>query len=70
MHAKPDLRVLFEVEIAGSGSVITDVIHLGRMELLELAPRSAKRPFILCRAFALEKWPVRPIMLVEMTYDT
>ena len=28
MHAKPDLRVLFEVEIAGSGSVITAVITL------------------------------------------
>ena len=28
MHAKPDLRVFFEVEITGSGSVITDVIPL------------------------------------------
>jgi len=26
MHAKPDLRVFFEVWIAGSGSVITDVL--------------------------------------------
>ena len=29
MHAKPDLRVLLEWMIAGSGSVITDVITLG-----------------------------------------
>ena len=28
MHAKPDLRVFFEFEIAGSGSVITDVMSL------------------------------------------
>ena len=28
MHAKPDLRVLLEWMIAGSGSVITDVIVL------------------------------------------
>ena len=27
MHAKPDLRVFFNVEIAGSGSVIVDVIQ-------------------------------------------
>ena len=27
MHAKPDLRVFFEVEIAGSGPVIVDVIQ-------------------------------------------
>ena len=30
MHAKPDLRVLLEWMIAGSGSVITDVIRLDR----------------------------------------
>ncbi len=29
MHATLDLRVLFEVKIAGSGPVITDVIPLG-----------------------------------------
>ena len=28
MHAKPDLRVLLEWMIAGSGSVITDVMQL------------------------------------------
>ena len=28
MHAKPDLRVLLKWMIAGSGSVITDVISL------------------------------------------
>ena len=28
MHAKPDLRVLFNNMITGSGSVITDVIPL------------------------------------------
>ena len=30
MHAKPDLRVVLEWVIAGSGSVITDVIPLRR----------------------------------------
>ena len=29
MHAKPDLRVFLKWMIAGSGSVITDVIQLG-----------------------------------------
>ena len=29
MHAKPDLRVFLKWMIAGSGSVITDVIPLG-----------------------------------------
>ena len=29
MHAKPDLHVVLEWKIAGSGSVIADVIHLG-----------------------------------------
>ena len=29
MHAKPDLRVVLKWMIAGSGSVIADVIHLG-----------------------------------------
>jgi hypothetical protein len=28
MHAKPDLRVFLKWKIAGSGSVITDVIRL------------------------------------------
>ena len=28
MHAKPDLRVVLKWMIAGSGSVITDVIRL------------------------------------------
>ena len=31
MHAKPDLRVVLEWKIAGSGSVITDVILLEQM---------------------------------------
>ena len=32
MHAKPDLRVFLKWMIAGSGSVITDVIHLKETE--------------------------------------
>ena len=32
MHAKPDLRVVLEWTIAGSGSVIADVITLKRIE--------------------------------------
>ena len=28
MHAKPDLRVILKWTIAGSGSVLADVIHL------------------------------------------
>jgi hypothetical protein len=30
MHAKPDLRVFLKWMIAGSGSVITDVIRLNK----------------------------------------
>ena len=32
MHAKPDLRVFLKWMIAGSGSVITDVIPLNQSE--------------------------------------
>ena len=32
MHATPDLRVFSKWTIIGSGSVITDVIHLKTME--------------------------------------
>ena len=35
MHAKPDLRVFLKWKIAGSGSVITDVIRLTHMTLDE-----------------------------------
>ena len=34
MHAKPDLRVFLKWMIAGSGSVITDVIHLRVIDIL------------------------------------
>ena len=34
MHAKPDLRVFLEWMIAGSGSVITDVITLEQMTVI------------------------------------
>ena len=37
MHAKPDLRVLLKWMIAGSGSVIADVIRLK----LEVSPLNA-----------------------------
>ena len=33
MHAKPDLRVVLKWMIAGSGSVIADVIPLNRKQL-------------------------------------
>ena len=32
MHTKPDLRVFLKWMVAGSGSVITDVIPLGRID--------------------------------------
>ena len=32
MHAKPDLRVFLNWMIAGSGSVITDVMSLGEFD--------------------------------------
>ena len=35
MHAKPDLRVVLEWTIAGSGSVITDVIPLGDLPMFK-----------------------------------
>ena len=38
MHAKPDLRVLLKWMIAGSGSVITDVIQI---EVSRAQPSSA-----------------------------
>ena len=37
MHAKPDLRVLFEWRIAGSGSVITDVMQQLRVRRVKLS---------------------------------
>ena len=36
MHAKPDLRVVLEWKIAGSGSVITDVMWFNYRDMLEL----------------------------------
>ena len=42
MHAKPDLRVFLKWMIAGSGSVITDVIRLNANQLV--AARMAKPP--------------------------
>ena len=35
MHAKPDLRVFLKWKIAGSGSVITDVIQRGFQSKIE-----------------------------------
>ena len=37
MHAKPDLRVFLKWMIAGSGSVITDVIQQGGEDMLAAA---------------------------------
>ena len=34
MHAKPDLRVFLKWMIAGSGSVITDVIRLKKQDFM------------------------------------
>ena len=42
MHAKPDLRVFLKWMVAGSGSVITDVIRL-RQILLEVPKRKIER---------------------------
>ena len=36
MHAKPDLRVVLKWMIAGSGSVIADVITLNHEQLIPL----------------------------------
>ena len=40
MHAKPDLRVVLEWKIAGSGSVIVDVIQHKLSDPCALARRS------------------------------
>ena len=41
MHAKPDLRVILEWTIAGSGSVIADVILLSHTPCSDTEPRHA-----------------------------
>ena len=61
MHAKPDLRVFFEVEIAGSGSVITDVITL--MQNLDNLRIRDKKDFENAEAiFALGYPAVAPLI--------
>ena len=59
MHSKPDLRVLISIEIAGSGSVIVDVIGLGINDMLEL----------LCRSIWGERLVVHDPMFGELSTE-
>ena len=43
MHAKPDLRVFLKWMIAGSGSVITDVMSLSMLTLTGAAHRNESK---------------------------
>ena len=48
MHAKPDLRVVLKWLIAGSGSVITDVILLRQMVKTRFSIRTGMCFILLC----------------------